>query len=135
MSNRTLISVTLALVMLLPMAAHAQTETATIYGSVSDPSGAVVPNATVRLMDVDRGTQTEVATGNGGFYTFANVRPGHYQMEVEKSGFKLARLADIAVNVQDNLERNFRLHVGSRSESITVEAEGAAVNTTDGSVS
>ena len=56
-------------------------------------------------------------------------------MEVEKSGFKLARLADIAVNVQDNLERNFRLDVGSTSESITVQAEGAAVNTTDGSVS
>src|SRR6266568_730406 len=102
--------------------AHAQTETGTIRGSVTDPSGAVVPGATVRLIDVDRGPQTEVATGNGGFYTFVSVRPGHYRMEVKKSGFKLVRLTGVTVNVQDNFEQNFRLDVGAVSDSITVEA-------------
>ena len=46
--------------------AHAQTESGTIRGSVTDPSGAVVPGASVRLIDDDRGLQTEVATGSGG---------------------------------------------------------------------
>ena len=78
--------------LLLPMAAHAQTETGSVYGSVTDPSGAVVPNASVRLIDVDRGTQTQLATGSRGSYSFPTVRPGHYRMEVEKSGFKLIRL-------------------------------------------
>ena len=88
--------------------AHAQTETASIRGSVTDPTGAVVPNATVRLIDVDRGSRTEVPTASGGFYTFASVRPGNYRMEVEKSGFKMVRLTGVTVNVLDNLEREFQ---------------------------
>src|SRR6266852_1043558 len=71
----------------LPSIAHAQTESAGISGTVTDPTGSVVPRATVRLIEMDRGTQTDVATGNGGFYTFAIVRPGHYRIEVEKTGF------------------------------------------------
>jgi len=115
--------------------AHAQTESGTIRGSVTDPSGAVVPGASVRLIDDDRRLQTEVATGNGGLYTFSTVRPGHYRMEVEKSGFKLARVTGITLNVLDNLEQNFRLDVGSVSDSITVRASAINVNTTDGTVS
>ena len=53
----------------LPSIARAQTERAGINGTVTDPTGAVVPHATVRLIEMDRGTQTDVATGNGGFYT------------------------------------------------------------------
>ena len=114
---------------------HAQTETGTIYGSVSDPTGAVVPSAIIRLIDIDRGIKTEVATGNTGFYTLASIRPGHYQMEVERTGFKLLRLTGITVNVQDNLEQNFKLDVGPTSEAITVVANAVNVNTTDGTVS
>ena len=119
----------------LPSPAHAQAESASIRGSVIDPSDAVVQSALVRLIDIDRGSQTEVATGNAGFYTFASVRPGHYQIEVEKSGFKLVRLTGITVNVQDNLEHNFKLVVGPASEAITVIASAATINTTDGTVS
>ncbi len=118
-----------------PSPANAQAESASIRGSVIDPTGAVVRDAMVRLIDIDRGPQTEVATGNGGFYTFASVRPGHYRMEVEKSGFKMVRLTGVTVNVLDNLEQNFRLDVGAVSDSITVEASAVNVNTTDGTVS
>lgn len=119
----------------LPSSAHAQAESASIRGSVTDPSGAVVRNAMVRLIEVDRGAQTEVATGSGGFYTFASVRPGHYRMEVEKTGFKLVHLTGVTINVQDNLEQNFKLDVGAVSDFITVEANAVNVNTTDGTVS
>ena len=83
---RNLACLALAVVffLLLGPDAYSQTETATIRGSVVDPTGAVVQGAIVRLIDVDRGAQTEVATGNSGSYTFASVRPGHYRMEVEK---------------------------------------------------
>jgi hypothetical protein len=116
-------------------AAHGQTETGTIYGLVFDPTGAVVPSATVRLIEVDRGLKVEVSTGNSGFYTFASVHPGHYQIEVEKVGFKLVRLNGITLNVQDNLGQNFKLELGSAPQSITVTANSANVNTTDGTVS
>lgn len=115
--------------------AHCQTETSTIRGTVADSTGAVIREADVRLIDIDRGLRTEVATGSTGFYSFASVRPGHYQIEVEKSGFKLTRLTGITVNVQDNLEENFKLDVGSASEAITVTANATNVNTTDGTVS
>ena len=119
---------------LLPTAT-AQTETGTIRGYVTDPTGAVVPDATVRLIDPDRGIHTEVASGSGGVYTFVSVRPGHYSIEVEKSGFKLVRLTGIIINIQDNPEENFKLSVGNVSESITVRADTINLNTTDGSVS
>src|SRR5208283_4349395 len=119
----------------ISLPAHGQTETGTIYGSVSDPTGAVVPSATVRLIDPDRGVKIEVATEGSGFYTFASVHPGHYQIEVEKSGFKTIRLNAITVSVQDNLEHNFRLDLGASSESITVQANAVNLNTTDGTVS
>ena len=119
----------------LPSPAHAQAENASIRGAITDPSGAVVQGAIVRLIDVDRGLQTEVITGNGGGYTFASVRPGHYRMEVEKTGFKMVRLTGITVNVLDDLDQSLRLDVGAVTESVTVKANALNVNTTDGTVS
>ena len=81
------------------------------------------------------GLQTEVATGSGGSYSFSSVRPARYRMEVEKSGFKVIRLTGMTVNVQENLQENFKLNVGNVSESITVEADAVNVNMTDGTVS
>src|SRR5690242_6361752 len=81
-----------------PSTASAQTDTASLRGSVADPTGAAVPNAVVRLTDVDRGLETAVTTGDGGRYSFATVRPGRYEIEVEKSGFSLLRLTGITVN-------------------------------------
>jgi Carboxypeptidase regulatory-like domain/TonB dependent receptor len=134
-SRLAILPVLLFLAAGLVLPASCQTETASIDGSVADPTGAVVADARVRLVDTDRGLKSEVATGSSGFYRFPNVRPGHYQMEVEKSGFKLLRLTGITLNVQDNLEQNFKLDVGSASETITVVANAVNVNTTGGTVS
>lgn len=114
---------------------HAQRETASIRGSVTDPTGAVISDATVRLVDADRGTKTQVVTNSGGFYTFLSIRPGPYTMEVEKAGFKLARLTGLTLNVQGDLEQNFNLAVGSSSDAITVTANADTVNTADAAVS
>jgi protocatechuate 3,4-dioxygenase beta subunit len=56
--------------------AYSQTETATIRGTVADSTGAVIREAKVRLIDIDRGLRTEVVTGSTGFYSFASVHPG-----------------------------------------------------------
>lgn len=119
----------------LQLCVHGQTESASIRGSVSDSSGALVTNCTVRLVDVDRGSSSEVATGRDGSYNFPSIRPGRYRMELEKSGFKPVLLTGITLNVQDKLERNFELSVGPASATVTVESTGLNVNTSDATVS
>jgi|HubBroStandDraft_6_1064221.scaffolds.fasta_scaffold03860_3 hypothetical protein len=115
--------------------AMAQTETATISGLITDDTGAVVPGAEVKLQSVDRGSAISAATNNAGIYVFASVQPGQYQLTVHKPGFKQVDFLGLIVNVQDHIEQNFRLQVGSVAESVTVEASAATINTTDASVS
>jgi len=114
---------------------RAQTETATISGLITDESGAVMPGAEVMLTSVDRGTVQNATTNNAGIYVFANVQPGRYQVKVDKPGFKQVDFLGLIVNVQDHIEQNFRLQVGSVLESVTVEANGSNINTTDATVS
>jgi len=117
------------------VSAMAQTEMGTISGQVTDQSGAAVPGAEVVLVSVDRGTITTVTTNHSGIYLFAAVQPGQYRIAVRKSGFRQVDLLGVLVNVQAHIEQNFRLTVGSTSESVTVSGGASIVNTTDGSVS
>src|SRR6266851_5045508 len=112
-----------------------QTETATVSGLVTDRTAAAVSGAEVRLQSVERGTVTITTTNNAGIYVFPSVQPGQYQISIQKQGFKQVDLLGLIVNVQDHIEQNFRLEVGSVAESVTVEAAASMVNTTDASVS
>ncbi len=116
-------------------AAMGQTETATISGLITDATGAVVPGVEVKLQSVDRGAVGSVTTNKAGIYVFASVHPGPYQLTVHKPGFKQVDFLGLIVNVQDHIEQNFRLQVGSVAESVTVEASAAAINTQDATVS
>ena len=113
----------------------AQSETATVSGQVVDPSGLNVTGAQVKLVDIDRDTMSGATTNSSGLYTFPSVRPGRYRMEVTAAGFKVVNVTDVTINVQDHLEQNFKLVVGSISESMTVTADAYSVNTTDATVS
>jgi hypothetical protein len=125
----------LLLVTCLVHPALAQLETATVSGQVVDPSGLGVTGAHVKLVDIDRGTTTSAATNNSGLYTFASVRPGRYRMEVDAAGFRIVNVTGLTLNVQDHIEQNFRLQVGSVAESVTVEASAQQINTSDATVS
>jgi hypothetical protein len=116
-------------------AAMGQTETATVSGLITDSTGAVVAGAEVKLQRADRGTASSATTNNAGIYVFASVHPGPYQITVQKPGFKQVDFLGLIVNVQDHIEQNFRLQVGSISESMTVTADAYNVNTTDATVS
>src|SRR5260370_35389031 len=115
--------------------AMGQGETGTGSGLITDDTGAVVPGAEVQLLSVLRGTLTEAKTNDAGIYVFASVQPGMYQIRVRKPVFKQVDLLSLIVNVQDHIEQNVRLQVGSVSESVTVNANDLKVNTTDISVS
>ena len=113
----------------------AQSETATVSGQVADPSGLNITGAQVKLVDIDRDTTISVTTNSTGLYTFPIVRAGKYRMEVSAGGFRVVNVAGLIVNVQDHLEQNFRLTVGSVLESVTVEAVTSQINTESATVS
>jgi hypothetical protein len=113
----------------------AQSETATVSGQVVDPSGLNITGAQVKLVDIDRDTSSSVNTNNTGLYTFPSVKPGRYRMEVIAAGFKVVNVTGVTVNVQDHLEQNFKLVIGSISESITVEGGAPLVDTESATVS
>jgi hypothetical protein len=114
---------------------YAQTESATISGRVTDSSGAVIAQAVVQLQSADRGTSVEIVTNGAGIYVFPSVHPGVYHITVRADGFKTENYVGLTANVQDHLEQNFRLAPGAVSESVTVTADSANVNTTGASVS
>jgi len=116
-----------------PLAAFGQT--ASVYGRVTDPSNAVLPEAEVELKNVDTGIAQLTKTNGDGIYVIPSAAPGNYLMNVHKVGFRAVSVTGITLNLQDNLSRNFVLQVGSFSESITVTADQNNINTTDASVS
>lgn len=125
----------LLLLFLAANPAFAQLETATVSGQVVDPSGLRITGVQVRLVDIDRDTATATATNPSGLYSFPSVRPGRYRMEVRAAGFRLVNVMGMTVNVQDHLEQNFKLAVGSVSESVTVEGGAPLLDTESAAVS
>ncbi len=113
----------------------AQMETATLSGVVSDPKGAVVPDVDVTATRIETGTVLTTKTNGAGIYFFTSLMPGHYHLTVRKPGFKEIAIRQIELHVQDKLERNFSLEIGSVSESVTVTGEIPLLNTQDAAVS
>jgi Carboxypeptidase regulatory-like domain len=124
-----------ALFLACSLAVLGQTETATLTGTITDPSGANVAGASVHVTNVETGAVIQTSSNGSGLYVVPNLRPGHYRVIVEKAGFKQMALTDLTLNVQDIASRNFQLQVGTVSESVTVNGEGMNINTSDASVS
>src|SRR6185437_8668537 len=112
-----------------------QTELATVFGRVTDQSGAVVIGAEVEIRNVETNTATVATTNRDGLYSSPSLHPGHYVISVRKVGFRTVSATGLELNVQDNVVRNFALQVGSASESITVTADAGKLNTTDATIS
>jgi len=121
----SLLLVALVWLFAMPHSASAQA-TATLNGLVRDPSGAVIPRATVTLHNTDTGTDREGLTNDSGLYVFVSVQPGEYALKVTKDGFTAATQAGLHVLVNQASTQDFTLRVGSAQQSVTVEA--AAVN-------
>src|SRR5216684_2345533 len=115
--------------------AFAQTETATLSGVVQDPKGGVVPDVEVTATRIETGTVVTTKSNGAGIYFFTGLVPGHYHLMIRKPGFKEIAIKEFQLSVQDKLEQNFSLEIGSVSETVTVEAGGLVINTTDATVS
>src|SRR6266403_201098 len=109
--------------------------TGTVIGTVTDPSGAAVLDATVELRNKATNSQTTQNTNSAGQYTFASVAPGEYQATVKKVGFRPAEVLLLTVNVAKSYTLDFKMELGQLAEVVQVEA-GARVElqTTDATV-
>jgi hypothetical protein len=121
------------LVLLFPGQLQAQLATADVLGTVTDSSGAVIPNAKVTLLNTGTGIASSINTNNLGEYVFSNVQIGTMKMTVEAKGFKTFTVADLALTAGQRFRVNAKLEVGSQVETIQVEASAAAVLQSDSS--
>ena len=104
--------------------------TGAITGIITDPAGAVVPLAELKITDVEKGeTRTTVSNSNGS-YIVSLLPPGVYRVEITKIGFKLVSYPAIRVNVADTATLNATLQVGALSEQVTVTSDAELLQTT-----
>jgi hypothetical protein len=106
-----------------------QSTNASLSGRVTDPSGGVIVGAQVAATNTGTNFRNEAATNGAGQYYVANLPPGSYQIEIEKSGFKKLVKPDVVLHAQDILTIDFELELGPTSESITVTGGAPLVNT------
>ena len=100
--------------------------TGALTGTVKDPSGAVIPNATVTLTSVNTGQARTTMTEADGVYHFNLLQPGNYRVRIEASGFKPVDVPSVTVAVTETAVLDRNLDVGAQSQAVTVE--GAVEN-------
>ena len=118
----------LAALLVLAGLAAAQESRATIQGSVRDPQGGVVANATVIITNTDRGTSVTTKTIDTGRYLVPLLLPGNYTVTAEAPGFKKALHDGIFLQTTDVRDVDFILQIGASTESVTVTSEAPLVD-------
>ena len=113
----------------------AQSPNATVSGRVTDPAKSIISNVAIFVVNSGTGIIYKGQTNETGSYFVTDLPPGTYRMELEKPGFKTVIKPDILLHVQDALEVNFEMALGSVSQTVTVEAGAPSVQLTTSSIS
>jgi hypothetical protein len=130
-----LLSFALVVLNFLPAANAQNVTTGTVIGTITDPSGAAVPDAAVVLRNKSTNNQATQKTNAAGQYTFVNVAPGEYQITVKRDNFRTADVAALTVEVAKSYNVDVRLEIGAASESVTVTTEARVeLQTTDAQI-
>ncbi len=116
--KQLILSTVLALGMAL--STWAQFDAATVIGSVRDPKGGPVANATVTLKNVDTGITARVTTDESGDYLFPTTRIGRYEVTAEAAGFSVAKVGDVLLTVNARQRVDLTLQIGQVSEVVNV---------------
>ena len=114
---------------LAPGALFGQAVYGSIFGTVTDPSGAAVPNATVTITETSKSTSVTIHTNADGNFNQTRLVPGTYRVRVEGQGFKVSLLDNIVVNADTASPANIELQTGAVTEEITVTAEAPLLKT------
>jgi hypothetical protein len=130
---------TLASAVLLPLlcfaTVFAQTTNATLGGTVSDPSRALIPGVSVTATNTQTGIVTTVVTNETGAYQFASLQTGVYKVSAELPGFQTQAYNDVNLGVGQQVRLNFTLQVGTQTQTVEVSvAADTLIATTSSSV-
>lgn len=117
--------------LLMPMSASSQESRGKISGRVTDPNGAAVPGATVKITNLERSGTSTVTTNDSGLFDAPYLLPGSYQVLVEVSGFKKAVLDKVIVAINETSTLTITLDVGTVQETVTVSSDTSQLNVSD----
>ncbi|HEY3617057.1 MAG TPA: carboxypeptidase-like regulatory domain-containing protein, partial [Candidatus Sulfotelmatobacter sp.] len=137
MSSRRFCAAVLSVVVLLLMPSlylNAQSTYGSISGTVTDQSGAAVVDAPVTLTNVGTGEKRTENSGSDGHFTFVNLFPGQYRIDIEKQGFKHFAHPDVTVQVQQETHVDAALTVGQVSETVEVTSQTPLLQTESSSL-
>ena len=119
----------LILLILSSLVALAQIQNGEITGTVADPSGALVPGATIVLQNLDTHYEIRAQTNADGIYTAKELSVGRYSARVEADGFKTVETTNLALNAGTILRVDFKLFLGQRTEVVEVTDADIQVDT------
>ncbi len=122
-------------IMLLGAQAFAQLTTADILGTVTDASGAVVPNATVVVKNIGTNEERTVQTNGSGEYTVSILPVGHYSISVKAPGFESSITNDLSVEAGDRARNDVKLVTGAGSTTVEVQASTPLLQADNATVS
>ena len=124
----------LCFLLIQTQSAFSQVDEGSVTGVVQDATGAVVPNASVTLLNTDQGLSLVTTTNSSGVYTFSPVRIGHYSVSVSAAGFSTTTQQNLQVAVSQNLRVNVELKAGATTQTVEVTAAPPQLQTEDASV-
>ena len=136
MPSRKLFTLLISLSLLISasLSLYGQSTFGSISGSVTDTSGAIVTDAKVTLTNLGTSEKRTQSSGSDGIFTFVNLFPGQYRIDVEKQGFKHFVRADVTVQVQQDTHIVSQLQVGEVSQVVEVTAETPLLQTESSSL-
>jgi Carboxypeptidase regulatory-like domain len=112
----------------MTIAGRAQSSNATLNGTVTDPSGAVVPGAELTLTNSATGNEAKFTSNDRGEFTFRNLTPGTYDLKVTKSGFQTHIQKGIILTINSVSNADVVLRVGGQTETVTVTGDASLIN-------
>src|SRR5579864_240211 len=123
------------LLSLVALPSAGQSVSSEIQGTVKDPSRAVIVGASVIATNLETGVERSTVTDGNGSYHVGGLSAGNYQLRIEHAGFKVKRLIDVTLLVNQAVVLDVTLEVGSTNEELTIVGETPLVETTTAQMS
>ncbi|HZT70601.1 MAG TPA: TonB-dependent receptor [Terriglobia bacterium] len=124
-----LAAIALAIVLAVPGTSRAQVLYGTVVGNVKDPTGAVIPDATISLTQTQTGLTRAVQTDSHGSYTASTLPAGTYSVRISAKGFKTFVKSDVAVAINTVTRVDATLQIGAVNQTVEVSASAAVLQT------
>jgi hypothetical protein len=119
---RLLLAITVAVIVAIPSLMAQSAGTGALTGTLTDPSGGSIPNATVTLTNTQTNQVRTATTGTDGSYRFTFIQPGAYRVRFSAAGFKVAEVSSFNVSVTETPVLDRTLEIGAQTEQVTVAA-------------